>query len=80
VSPPDWLCVASSSTFRSLCSYLFSIESEADVREYLFQLLDSDDGNVKQFVEEICLNWQILKKPKPQKNEKQKERVCIRQW
>ena len=57
---------------------MFSIESVADLREYLFQLLDADDKNVKTFVEEICLNWPLLKKEKPKRNGKQNNKVCWR--
>ena len=54
--------------------YLFSIESEVDVKEYLFSLLDQEDENVKKVVQTICVNWEG-RKPKSQKKEKRDERV-----
>ena len=53
--------------------YLFSIESKADVEDYLLQLLDKDDEKVQQFVKQLHLNWHILKKKK--QNEKQIDKV-----
>ena len=55
---------------QEFLEYLFSIESDADVRDYLFELLDPDDENVKHLVQQICLNWPMTKKSKRPKNDK----------
>jgi hypothetical protein len=62
-------------SFSSFLSYLLTIESVADVKEYLFQLLDPDDKNVQQLVQQICLNWPNAKSSKFPKNDERNERV-----
>ena len=54
---------------------MLSIESEADVREYLFSLLDPDEENVKHLVQQICLNWPMAGRSKRPKNDKINETV-----
>lgn len=41
-------------------SYLFSIEDEVAVKEFLYELLDSKDRNVQLFVMKVCQNWTKL--------------------
>ena len=43
-------------------SYIFSIENVNDVQEYLYQLLDSEDSNVRDFVKKMSKLWDTASK------------------